>query len=125
MKKFSATGIKYDTDGEQVELPTSMVVYAEDEDRVADAISDETGFLVSSIGEIKETDYDLIRDGYAFKETFDAGMDEETCQCDIEGTDVYDADTDEYLGHVDFVTPDAITEHTQDEFSEFLEENYL
>lgn len=123
MKKFSATGINYDTDGEQVELPTSMVVYAEDEDRVADVISDETGFLVSSIGEIKETDYDLIRDGYAFKVTFDAGMDEETCQCDIEGTDVYDADTDEYLCHVESVTPDTITEYTQDEFSNFIIEN--
>ena len=54
MKKFKATGIKYDTDGETVSLPEEMVVWCDSEDEVADAISDETGWLIESIKEIVE-----------------------------------------------------------------------
>lgn len=54
MKLFKATGIVYDTDGEQVTLPTTMTVECEGIEEVADAISDETGWLVETIGEIQE-----------------------------------------------------------------------
>lgn len=54
MKKFRALGIEYDTDGMEVELPAVLEVECDDESMVADAISDKTGFLVSSIGGIQE-----------------------------------------------------------------------
>lgn len=55
MKRFYATGIEYDLDGnEDPGLPTDMEVECEDEDLVADAISDSTGWLVESIDEIHE-----------------------------------------------------------------------
>lgn len=54
MKRFRATGIVYDTDGETVELAHSMIVDCDDIEQVADAISDVTGWLVSSIENIEE-----------------------------------------------------------------------
>lgn len=48
MKRFYITDIKYDTDGKRISLPTEMEIICEDEDRIADTISDETGFLVES-----------------------------------------------------------------------------
>ena len=54
MKKYLAIGINYETDGEKVDLPKNLMVECPDEDFVADAISDKTGWLVNSIGQIKE-----------------------------------------------------------------------
>ena len=54
MKLFRATGIVYDTDGEELNLPTTMDIQCESEDMVADAISDETGFLIETIENIVE-----------------------------------------------------------------------
>ena len=56
MKKFHVTNIKYDlcdSEGElspeeAVLLPTTLDVWCDDEDEIADAISDETGWLVES-----------------------------------------------------------------------------
>ena len=67
--------------------------------------------------------YDLIRDGYGFRETFDAGFDEETCQYDIEGSDIYDIETGEYLGHIDWTLPSDIEAMDDEEFYKFLENN--
>ena len=67
--------------------------------------------------------YDLIRDGYGFRDTFDAGLDMATCQCDIEGVDIYDFDKDEYLGHVDWTTTSDIDEMTDEQFYTFLDDN--
>lgn len=46
--KYKVTNIVYSTDGVKVDLPTEMVVECEGEDRIADAISDKTGWLVES-----------------------------------------------------------------------------
>lgn len=54
LKKFLATGIVFETDDEVPDIPQEMTVMAESEEGVADAISDETGWLVKSIGEIRE-----------------------------------------------------------------------
>jgi hypothetical protein len=66
--KYRATGIEYDFDDEDEgmedlddtsyynlmdQCPDELIVDAEDEDAVADAISDKTGFLVLGIGEIE------------------------------------------------------------------------
>lgn len=53
-KLFKATGIVYDTDGEKIALPTTLTVECEDTEQVADAISDETGWLVETIADIQE-----------------------------------------------------------------------
>ena len=48
--KFRATHIEWDTDGEEVEgLPTETVIEAEDEDCVADALSDKFGWCVFAV----------------------------------------------------------------------------
>lgn len=47
---YYAQGIKYDTDGQEIKgLPVNMMVKADDIEQVVDAISDKTGWLVSSV----------------------------------------------------------------------------
>ena len=53
-KVFLAKGIKYETDGEEVELPKDLQIVADDEDSVVDRISDVTGWLVSSVKSIEQ-----------------------------------------------------------------------
>jgi hypothetical protein len=52
MKKFTAYNIKYDTDGQEVNLPESMTIEAENVQEAqlygADYISDKTGWCVIS-----------------------------------------------------------------------------
>lgn len=53
-RTYKATGIVYDTDGIAVtNLPDALTVTAENEDGVADAISDRTGWCVKAIKAIK------------------------------------------------------------------------
>ena len=60
MKKFFITNIEYDLSDSCGEyevdyLPENMLVEVEDEDKIADYISDETGWLVKSyfvVGEV-------------------------------------------------------------------------
>lgn len=54
MKKYLVSGIVYDTDGEEIELPNELIVECEDEEQIADTISDMTGWLIESIGSIKK-----------------------------------------------------------------------
>ena len=59
MKRFLVSGIKYDTDGCKVDLPSSLVVECDGDvcaegDEVVDAVSDITGFLVESVEDIVE-----------------------------------------------------------------------
>jgi len=54
MKKFWVVGIKYDTDGEIVELPENLEVECEDIEEAIDKVSDETGWLVNSVRDIIE-----------------------------------------------------------------------
>jgi hypothetical protein len=47
---YYAQGIEYDTDGQKiVGLPVNMMVKVDDIEQVVDAISDKTGWLVSSV----------------------------------------------------------------------------
>lgn len=47
---YYAQGIKYDTDGEEIDgLPLNMIVKADSIDEVVDIISDKTGWLVLSV----------------------------------------------------------------------------
>ena len=47
---YYAQGIKYDTDGQEISgLPVNMIVKADDIEQVVDAISNKTGWLVSSV----------------------------------------------------------------------------
>jgi len=115
--KYHAYNIVYETDGENVKLPTEMVVDVEDAFQIADAISDETGWLVKSY------DADLIRGGYIFRDTFDAGLDRNSGQVDIYGVDVYTEDQVAYQGHIDWVDTDALAEMSFEEFSNFITKN--
>ena len=59
MRRFLVTGIKYETDGYDVNLPSSLVVECEDhvcveDDEIIDAVSDITGWLVESVEDIVE-----------------------------------------------------------------------
>jgi hypothetical protein len=46
--KFKLTNIKWDTDGERVKLPKSMIVECDDEEEAVDKASDETGWCILS-----------------------------------------------------------------------------
>ena len=47
MRKFYITNIEWDTDEEKIEtLPTETIIEAEDEDEIADKLSDEYGFCI-------------------------------------------------------------------------------
>lgn len=46
--EYKVTNIAYATDGAKVYLPTEMIVECESKDKIADAISDKTGWLVES-----------------------------------------------------------------------------
>ena len=48
MTRFNVFDINWDTDGETVDLPATMVVEVDSEDDIADAISDATGFCHNS-----------------------------------------------------------------------------
>jgi len=50
---FYASGIEYDTDGQEVELASNLFIEADDIDEVVDKISDKTGWLVKSVGAIR------------------------------------------------------------------------
>lgn len=56
MKMYKVTNIVYATDGVKVDLPAEMVVECESEDMIADAISDNTGWLVESFKLEKRSD---------------------------------------------------------------------
>ena len=48
MPKFHATDIVWDTDDEKVDLPDDVIIEAEDEDAVVDALSDEYGWRIQN-----------------------------------------------------------------------------
>ncbi len=47
--KYKVYDIVYETDGEEVDLPTEMTVEVDDEQEIANAVSDKTGWLVVSM----------------------------------------------------------------------------
>ena len=55
--KYYAMGIKYDTDGYYVpDLPTNLMVEADDIEEVVDKISDKTGWLIETLDRIIPVD---------------------------------------------------------------------
>jgi hypothetical protein len=46
--KIKTTKIDWDTDGEDIDLPQSVELEVEDEEEIADALSDNFGFCVFS-----------------------------------------------------------------------------
>ena len=48
--KFRATNIEWDTDGEDVDLPSVDIVEADSAEEVADVLSDKHGFCIRSLG---------------------------------------------------------------------------
>lgn len=125
-KKFYVTGIVYDTDGVVINgLPKTLVVECEDEEEVIDAISDQTGWCVESVEDITELEYDYLRGDYAFRYTFDAGLNRNTLRCDVEGSDVYRTKDNGFLGHIDDITPGDIREMDDKKFDDFLRKNHF
>ena len=58
-----------------------------------------------------------------FRYFFNAGLDKYTCECDVEGTDVYY--DEHYVGSVKWVLPDELEEMTDDELEEVFNENEI
>jgi hypothetical protein len=57
MAKFNVINIEWDTDGKspvKLGLPRKRIVEAEDEDGIADALSDEYGWLVSGFEVVED-----------------------------------------------------------------------
>ena len=62
MKLYHVTSILWDTDGELQEglgLPSNAYVYAEEEDEIAGALSDELGYCILSLN-VSEADGPLV-----------------------------------------------------------------
>lgn len=50
MRKFYISDIEWDTDGEKIEtLPTETIIEAENEDEIADKLSDKYGFCIFNL----------------------------------------------------------------------------
>lgn len=62
------------------------------------------------------------REDYTFKYFFNAGIDRVTCQCDVEGTDVFDAEGN-YIGSINWVTPAEIDGMDDEELEELMLNN--
>lgn len=56
MAFFKITGIKWETDGARVSLPTESIIDCESEDEAVDTLSDIYGFLIESVEEIREVE---------------------------------------------------------------------
>ena len=54
MAFFKVTGIKWETDGLKTKLPSEMIIKCDNENEVVDTISDEYGFLIASVEQIRE-----------------------------------------------------------------------
>ena len=48
MKQFNVTNIVWDTDDEDLDLPTEEVVECDDEDSISDTLSDMYGWCIES-----------------------------------------------------------------------------
>lgn len=56
-----------------------------------------------------------------FRYFFNAGLDKVICEYDVEGTDVYY--DEHYVGSVNWVLPDELSEMDDDELKEIFDEN--
>lgn len=67
----------------------------------------------------------ITRGGYIFKDYFNAGLNKKTGVCDEEGVDVYDEDSNTYIGNIAGVSSDEVEEMAESKFAELLEDNYI
>ena len=65
----------------------------------------------------------MDRSKLTFRYFFNAGFDRETCECDLEGTDVFE--DGHYIGSVKWKLPDELSEMDDDELEEVFEENEI
>lgn len=63
----------------------------------------------------------MNREEFTFRYFFNAGIDRVTCQCDVEGSDVFQ--NGHYIGSLNWVHPMDIAEMTDDELEELFKEN--
>lgn len=63
----------------------------------------------------------MDREEFEFRYFFNAGIDRVTCQCDVEGSDVFQ--NGHYIGSLNWVHPMDIAEMTDDELEELFKEN--
>jgi hypothetical protein len=70
---FKVDGISWDTNGQEVKLPISLIVCAKNKESIAETISDEYGFCVNSIEIAEPVDAETYNRLYAvdrFKEVY-------------------------------------------------------
>lgn len=60
----------------------------------------------------------MDREKLEFKYFFNAGLDRVTCQCDVEGTDVFQ--NGHYVGSLNWVHPTEISKMDDEELEELL-----
>ena len=63
----------------------------------------------------------MDRSKLTFRYFFNAGFDRETCECDLEGTDVFE--DEHYIGSVKWKMPDELSEMDDDELEEVFAQN--
>lgn len=63
----------------------------------------------------------MDRSKLTFRYFFNAGFDRETCECDLEGTDVFE--DGHYIGSVRWKMPDELSEMDDSELEEVFAEN--
>ena len=63
-REYVATDIEWETDGEDVSLPTACIVVAHDEDEVTERLSGKYGWLIRTL-DVKEFDINGRPDNYA------------------------------------------------------------
>ena len=86
-----------------------------------DDIGDLMGCYDGYDGPTNEPDYNesdtrLDRKKLEFRYFFNAGLDRATCECDVEGSDVFYEG--HYVGSVKWVLPDELSEMEDDELKE-------
>ena len=62
MAYYKVTGIKWDTDGAKVKLPKESIAICDSKEEVVDNLSDNYGFCIESVEEIREielTNYEV------------------------------------------------------------------
>lgn len=65
----------------------------------------------------------MDRSKLTFKHFFNAGLDRTTCECDVEGTDVFE--DGHYIGSIKGKDPEEIAELSDDELEEVFAENEI
>lgn len=65
----------------------------------------------------------MNREHLEFKYFFNAGIDKVTCECDVEGTDVYE--DGHYIGSIKWKLPTEVSAMDDDELEELFAENEI